>query len=242
MAVKKYSLALQGDLSCSEHTTVREMASIGQGKTYSDTVLVDEALMEMVEKLFSRLNCKKYVISSGYRTKEHEIALGGKGNGYHTKGMAVDACFYGKNNKIIPAQIVCCVAQDLGFGGIANISRNYYYVHLDVRSGTKYKGDEIYNWNTVTKDFYDYFKLSKADVDKYTGEEIIPAATYKKYSGTSFKIDTVLKEIGVPTKYLGNFKNRKPIAEKNGIAKYIGSATQNLRLIALAKKGKLKKV
>ena len=53
MAVKKYSLKNDRNKYCSTHTQVWEMASTGQGKTYSDTVLVDEKLMEMIEKLFS---------------------------------------------------------------------------------------------------------------------------------------------------------------------------------------------
>ncbi len=242
MAVKKYSLKKQGDLQCSPHTRVREMASTGQGKTYSDTVLVDTKLMEMVEKLFSKLNCKKYIISSGYRTREHDIVVGGNGSGYHTKGKAVDACFYHKNGKIIPAQIVCCVAQDLGFGGIANISANYRYVHLDVRSGFKYKGDETVSLRTVTKDFYSYFGKTKRDVAKYTGDPLPETKYYKQYKGTSLKVDYVFKAVGVPLKYLGSPQKRLPIATLNGIKNYKGSATQNLKLISLAKKGQLKKV
>ncbi len=242
MAVKKYSLKKHGDKSCSAHTTVKEMASIGQGKTYSDTVLVDQGLMEKIEKLFAKLNCKKYIISSGYRTPAHDKAVGGNGKGYHTKGKAVDACFYHKNGKIIPAEIVCCVAQDLGFGGIANISKNRRYVHLDVRTGVKYKGDETVSLRTVTKDFYSYFGLTKKDVAKYTGEKLSDVKYYKKYTGKSLKVDYVLKGVGVPLKYLGSPQKRKPIAQKNGIKNYVGLATQNLKLIYLAKKGKLKKV
>ena len=169
MAVKTYSYSKQTNVKVSEHTSVWEMASKSGYKLYSDKVLVDETLMEMIEKLFAKLQCKKYLISSGYRTPEHDKAVGGSGTGQHTKGKAVDACFYDKNNKVIPAQIVCCVAQDLGFKGIANISRNYAYVHLDMRTIGTYKGDEIKSYKTVTKDFYDYFGVTKAEVAKYTG-------------------------------------------------------------------------
>lgn len=169
MAVKTYSYAKQGNTQCSTHTKVREMASKSGNKLYSDKVLVDETLMTMIEKLFAKLQCSKYLISSGYRTPEHDKAVGGSGTGQHTKGKAVDACFYDKNNKIIPAQIVCCVAQDLGFKGIANISRYYSYVHLDMRTTGTYKGDEIKSYRTVTKNFYDYFGVTKAEVEKYTG-------------------------------------------------------------------------
>ncbi len=240
MAVKKYSLKKQGNVYCSQHTQVKEMASVGQGKTYSDTVLVDEKLMEMVERLFKKLKCKYYLISSGYRTSAHDKIVGGNGKGQHTKGKAVDACFYGADGKPIPAQIVCCVAQDLGFSGIANISFNYRYVHLDTRNSGKYMGDEAMSAYTVTNNFYDYFSVSKQEVAKYTGEKL--DVYYKKYEGASLKIDTVLKAIGVNEKYIGTWKKRKPLATTNGIKNYIGLGTQNLKLISLAKQGKLKRV
>ena len=64
---------------------------------------------------------------------------------------------------------------------------------------------------------------------------------YSKYTGKSAKVDEVFKAIGVPSKYRGNWKNRKPVATKNGIKNYEGTAEQNNKLISLAKSGKLKK-
>lgn len=65
---------------------------------------------------------------------------------------------------------------------------------------------------------------------------------YPKYTGSSYGIDTVLKEIGVPENLRGKPANRKPIATKNDIINYTGSLSQNLKLVALAKKGTLKRV
>ena len=242
MAVKKYSYKKQSKILCSKYTSVYEMASTRQGKLYSDTVLVDTELMEMVDRLFEHLNCRKYLISSGYRTAEHDRIVGGNGNGYHTKGQAVDACFYDKNNNIIPAQIVCCAAQDLGFGGIANISKNYKYVHLDTRKGKKYMGDESISTNTVTDNFYKYFGVTKAQVAKYTGSTESVSQYYAKYEGPSLKLDTVLMAIGVESQFIGSWSKRKSIANINGISNYIGTAAQNLKLIALAKEGTLRRV
>lgn len=242
MAVKKYSYKKDRKERCSPHTSVYEMASISQGKLYSDTVLVDTELMDMVEKLFAKLNCRKYIISSGYRTSVHDIAVGGSGKGYHTKGQAVDACFYDSNGNIISAQIVCCVAQDLGFGGIANISKNYKYVHLDVRHGKHYLGDETKSRNTVTDNFYNYFGITKSQVAKYTGETVNAPDYYNRYIGTSNQIDKVLSAINVEEVYIGSWKQRKPLAEKNGIKFYVGTASQNTKLVSLAKQGKLRRV
>ena len=169
MAVKCYSLKTDGNKYCSAHTKVKEMRS----KDGADKILIDTDLMTMIEKLFSKLQCSKYIISSGYRTPSHDKAVGGNGSGQHTKGKAADACFYDKKGKIIPAQIVCCVAQDLGFKGIANISKNYRYVHLDMRTNGTYYGNEVVSYRTVTNDFYKYFGISKSDVVKYIGKEPI---------------------------------------------------------------------
>lgn len=65
---------------------------------------------------------------------------------------------------------------------------------------------------------------------------------YKKYTGKSGVLNTVLKAVGVPSKYCGDWKDRKPVAKVNGIANYTGTAEQNVKLINLAKQGKLKKV
>lgn len=65
---------------------------------------------------------------------------------------------------------------------------------------------------------------------------------YPKYTGSSYGIDTVLAAIGVPATFRGSWKNRKQLAEVNGIGNYSGTAAQNMQLIAFAKSGKLKRV
>ena len=65
---------------------------------------------------------------------------------------------------------------------------------------------------------------------------------YDKYNGNCNDIDIILKDIGVPSKYIGNTNNRKPIAVANGISMYNGNEYQNLALSLLAKGGKLNKI
>lgn len=234
MSVKTYSYKTQGNKYISTHTQVKEFASKSGTKLYSDTVLVDETLLAMIEKLFAKLNCKKYIVSSGYRTAAHDKAVGGNGKGQHTKGKAVDACFYDKNGKIISAKIVCCVAQDLGFKGIANISKAYKYVHLDMGDRAKvYYGDEIKGTNTVTDNFYKYFGVSAADVAKYTGEKLVNY--FKKCEVETNSIVTALKSIGATS----SFTYRSKIAKTNGIKAYVGTSKQNTTMLNLLKKGKL---
>lgn len=65
---------------------------------------------------------------------------------------------------------------------------------------------------------------------------------YAKYIGNSTNLDMILKSIGVEDKYLYYPSRRKPLAKKNGMKHYKGSLSENLKLIELAKLGKLKRV
>ena len=65
---------------------------------------------------------------------------------------------------------------------------------------------------------------------------------YTRYNGTSNNLDIILKSIGVPDKYLLFWYKRKPLAKRNGIHNYMGSLSQNMKLIELAKNGILKRV
>lgn len=65
---------------------------------------------------------------------------------------------------------------------------------------------------------------------------------YPKYNGASKDIDIVLSAIGVKTSLYGNYKKRIPLANVNGIKNYKGSLSDNIKLLSLAKNGKLKKV
>lgn len=69
-----------------------------------------------------------------------------------------------------------------------------------------------------------------------------PSPYYPKYTGTSGSVDEVFKAIGVPSKYIGHYSKRRPVAEANGIKNYTGTMNQNTSLVKLAKGGTLKKV
>lgn len=171
MAIISYSYKNDREKFLSEHFQVKEFASFGNGKLYSDVVLIDDELISKLETLFSKLNASKCIISSGYRTKECDIAVGGSGVGQHVNGKAADCIYYDENGNIIPSKIVICVAFDLGiFNGIANIDGNY--THLDNRQGSTYRGDEPRGNSSYWTNPYDYFGVSKEEVRKYTKEEI----------------------------------------------------------------------
>ena len=167
MAIISYSYKNDGEKFLSEHFQVKEF---GNGKLYSDVILIDNELINKLETLFSKLNASKCIISSGYRTKECDIAVGGSGVGQHVNGKASDCIFYDENGNIIPSKIVICVAFDLGiFNGIANIDGNY--THLDNRKGSTYRGDEPRGNSSYWTNPYDYFGVSKEEVRIYTKEE-----------------------------------------------------------------------
>ena len=65
---------------------------------------------------------------------------------------------------------------------------------------------------------------------------------YPRYIGASNDLNTTFSAIGVPNNLNGSWEKRKAIATKNDIYDYVGSLTDNVKLIALAKKGKLKRV
>ena len=142
----------------SPHFNVREFRCSCGG---NHEILIASELVDKLEQLYTALNCSKIIVTSGYRCTEHDKAVGGTSSGQHTKGTAADVCCYGQDGQPISSKAVCCKAQDLGFGGIANITAAYQYTHLDVRTGYRWLGDETKGNGTVTEDFYKYFGIKK---------------------------------------------------------------------------------
>ena len=132
---------------------------------------VSEELVQKLEELYAFMNCSKIIISSGYRCVKHDKNVGGSGTGQHTVGTAADMCCYDKSGNPIHTSKVCCVAQDLGFKGIANINAAHQYIHLDMRTGNKWYGDETKGYNTVTDDFYKYYNITKTSTDAESTEK-----------------------------------------------------------------------
>lgn len=148
----------------SPHFNVQEFrCKCGQ----SHDILISEELIQQLEKLFSTMNCSKIIVSSGHRCSTYDKRIGNSGKGQHILGKAADVYCYDINNKAISTKKVSCIAQDLGFGGIANIDERYTWIHLDVRESNFYKGNEFINFHTLTDDFYKYYGLSREEV--YSG-------------------------------------------------------------------------
>lgn len=155
--VKTYSFKKDGNVFLSPHFQVKEFASVSGAKIYSDTVKVDTELVNILERLFRYLNCKMIRITSGYRTAEHEKAVGNKsGRGYHVNGQAADINCYDQNGRRYHGSVICCALQELGWnhgiGWIAGCA-----VHVDTRN-SQYWFDEQNGCRSIGSDWYAYMK------------------------------------------------------------------------------------
>lgn len=161
--IKKYSKAKCGDEKVSTHFAYREFACPG-----FDKFKLDSKLPLYLETLMYKLGAKKAVITSGYRTPDYSVSIGGTRNDKHTRGMAADVIFYDEKDKVISPIDVCCTAENLGFiGGVARIGSTA--THIDTRKiSAPYWGDEskdsynsIWNQRAGCKSFYSWFGKSK---------------------------------------------------------------------------------
>ena len=109
---------------------------------------------------------------SWYKANPSLGYVGGNGTGQHTNGNATDICCYGQDGQPISSKTVCCTAQDIGFTGIANIDTFYQYTHVDVRTGSKWYGDETKGNSSVTSDFYQYFGIQREDKNLMKGIDV----------------------------------------------------------------------
>ncbi len=144
----------------SKHFNVREFRC-KCGRNHNTEI--NPELISKLEVLYKQLNCKKIIVNSGYRCSAHDKAVGGNGCGQHTKGNAADIVCYGADGKIISTKKVACEAQEVGFGGIGNIDSTYTAIHVDVRTGSKWYGDEAVAGGTsgnVTDDFNRYYAVN----------------------------------------------------------------------------------
>lgn len=210
--IKKYESGDKSQLS--PHFNVQEFRC-KCGKKHE--ILIAEELVDKLEKLYSALNCSKIIVTSGYRCTAHDKAVGGSGTGQHTKGNAADICCYGQDGQPISSKTVCCMAQDIGFNGIANITAEYKYTHVDVRTGSKWYGDEIKDTSTVTSDFYSYFGISKSKEPLMKGIDISVhngSIDWQKVKNAGIQFAIIRAGYGrelsqKDTKFEENYKNAK---------------------------------
>ena len=140
MAIKQYSLKKDGAKQLSPAFRVREFRC----RDGTDTILIDEGLVVLLQCIREHFG-KPVHITSGYRTAEHNAAVGGSKSSQHLLGRAADFWVEG-----VPVATVADYAEKLlpGRGGIgrypkdaAHPSRKTGWVHIDTRTNkSRWKG------------------------------------------------------------------------------------------------------
>ena len=124
--IKAYTTE-QNNEKVGPHFKVKEFAC----KDGSTITFIDDYMVTILELLRRKLG-KPIIITSGYRTPQHNAKVGGAKYSYHMRGMAVDIRVDG-----IPAKEVAkSLDKIIGGGGIIVYNS---WVHFDVRDGKKYR-------------------------------------------------------------------------------------------------------
>ena len=140
MAIKEYSLRKDGAKQLSPSFRVREFRC----RDGTDAVLIDEELVIVLQCIREHFG-KPVHITSGYRTAEHNAAVGGSKSSQHLLGRAAD--FYVEG---VPVATVAAYAETLlpSRGGVgrypkdaAHPQRRTGWVHIDTRANkSRWKG------------------------------------------------------------------------------------------------------
>ena len=140
MAIKQYSLKNDGAKQLSPAFRVREFRC----RDGTDTILIDEGLVVLLQCIREHFG-KPVHITSGYRTAEHNAAVGGSQSSQHLLGRAAD--FYVEG---VPVATVAAYAETLlpSRGGIGRYpkdakhpARKTGWVHIDTRTNqSRWKG------------------------------------------------------------------------------------------------------
>ena len=127
--IRQYSLAKDGAKLLAPDFKVRELRC----RDGSDTVMVDEALMLLLQCIREHFG-KAVTITSGYRTPAHNAAVGGSKSSQHLLGRAADIQVAGTS-----VEDVATYAESLmpGWGGVGRypvkVGRTTGWVHIDTR-------------------------------------------------------------------------------------------------------------
>lgn len=121
--VREYSLRRDGDLQLSPHFRLSEFAS----KDGSDKVLVDDALVDLLEQIREAAG-GAVTINSGYRSPAHNAAVGGVSSSQHLYGRAADIVVSGAS-PLLAGQIA-----EYYLGRKGGIGVYSGFTHVDTRA------------------------------------------------------------------------------------------------------------
>lgn len=109
------------------------------------------------------------------------------------------------------------------------------HLHLGIRDLSKLTAAQIKSMTWSLLRSCSYIDPEKLSYTAPTAAAAKPAVTYlPKYTGKSTSLVDALKAVKVDS----SFSYRKKIANKNGIKAYVGTASQNTKLLTLLKQGK----
>ena len=93
-------------------------------------VKIDSVLAAKLQQLRDKVG-KPVIVTSGYRTPEHNRRIGGATNSFHMQGLAADIVVKGMTSREIAT-----VARDVGLTGIG-VYPTRGHCHVDVRPGSQ---------------------------------------------------------------------------------------------------------
>jgi uncharacterized protein YcbK (DUF882 family) len=126
--IKCYIMDTDANEKVGQHFKVREFAC----KDGSQVVFIDSYLVNTLDILRNQVG-KPVYINSGYRTPTRNKEVGGAKYSYHMRGMAADIRVDGISPKEIANKLNKIVPDECGIIVYEN------WVHLDVRTGKKYR-------------------------------------------------------------------------------------------------------
>ena len=124
MSVKTYSVSREGETLLSPHFRVREFAC----HDGSDTVKIDEALVELLEQIRAAAG-GAVTINSGYRTAAYNAQVGGARYSQHLRGTAADIVVEGAGPLLVGQMA------EYYLGSRGGIGVYQTFTHVDTRSG-----------------------------------------------------------------------------------------------------------
>lgn len=151
--VVTFSKEQNGGDFVSPHFQVWEFQSYDDELGYltTDTILIDDLNVKYLEDIYNHFNCSKIVITSGYRSEDFDIRIGGFA-GYHSKGQAVDFMCYDIDGNVIESSYICCYAENIGILGIGYGGN---YTHIDTRDWKSFFNET--NGEVNIDSWYKYF-------------------------------------------------------------------------------------
>lgn len=130
--IKDYLVSKNGNEDLSKHFKVKEFAC----KDGTDFLRIDTDLIPILER-FREYVESPVIINSGYRTRKHNIEVGGAPNSYHLYGQAVDIAFSKNYKYLISPEMMCRFFYTLKVRGIIKYN---WGVHIDTRRGIYHSG------------------------------------------------------------------------------------------------------